>query len=88
MYNGRMMDAIFYRAPDTSSLKACQDLCLGDKNCKAFSQPNTSNKCYLINRVGGWKVTNSSKWTTGVKCDQAMADKPDYIYPVKAGIET
>ena len=89
MYNGRMMDVTyFYRAPETSNLKACQDLCLADKNCRAFSHSSTTNKCYLLNRVRGWKQINSSKWTTGVKCDRRMIDKPDYIYTGKAGIET
>ena len=88
MYNGRNMEHNSnYDAPPTSSLKACQDLCVADKNCKAFTRSDTTTKCYLQNKIRGWS-TYASKWTTGVKCDQTMVDKPDYVYTGVAGIET
>ena len=88
MYNSRNMEHHkFYQAPSTSNLKACQDLCIADKNCKAFTRSSRTRKCYLQDRIRILN-TSSSNWITGVKCDQTMTDKPDYVYTGVAGIET
>ena len=89
MYNGRDMDYNSkYSAPETINLKECQDLCIADKNCKAFTRSRRTTKCYLQDKIRSWDRTNDSNWTTGVKCDQGMTDKPDYVYIGVAGIET